>query len=180
MCAFNLWSLLLPNTTIEGMYSLNDATKFGFFSYKQIGLLLFLMMTLISIYPLVKTLFKKHINKESLQFPLQNIFLISALVSLSFYFFNTQMHERYMHSAVILLAAYAFISKRFFPLILCSLAYFLNIERICWYLNLHNETYMNSFIFNPKLVASLYLILIGMLFYLLYAKQDEATEMIEL
>ena len=90
------------------------------------------------------------------------------------------MHERYAHPAIISIAAFTFISKKIFPFILASVAYFLNLERNCWYLNLHNETYMNSFIFNPKLVASLYLILIGMLFYLLYAKQDEATEMIEL
>lgn len=90
------------------------------------------------------------------------------------------MHERYAHPAIISIAAFAFISKKIFPFILASVAYFLNLERICWYLNLHNETYMNSFMFNPKLVATLYLILIGMLFYLLYSKQDDATEMIEL
>ena len=176
MCAFNMWSLLLPNVSISGMELLSDTTKFGFLSYKQIGFVCFSMTTFVAILPLMKFLFAKHVKYENILFPLQNIFLTSALVTLNFYFFNTQMHERYMHSAVILLATYAFLSKRFLPFILCSVAYFLNIERICWYLNLHNETYMNGFIFNPKLVAVMYIILISILFYYLYSDQKIKEE----
>ncbi len=62
---------------------------------------------------------------------------------------------------------------------LASVAYFLNLERICWYLNLHNETYMNGFMFNPKLVAVLYLLLICILYYYLYTDSNAETEMIE-
>ncbi len=178
--AFNLWSLVLPNVSIEGMYKLSDSLKVGFLSYQQIGNLLFFIMTFFAVFPLMKYLFRKYVVRDAISFQLQNVFLTAALIALNFYFFNTQMHERYAHPAIISIAAFTFISKKIFPFILASVAYFLNLERNCWYLNLHNETYMNSFIFNPKLVASLYLILIGMLFYLLYAKQDVETEMIEL
>jgi Gpi18-like mannosyltransferase len=178
--AFNLWSLVLPNVSIEGMYELSDSLKVGFLSYQQIGNLLFFIMTFFAVFPLMKYLFRKYIVRDAISFQLQNVFLTAALIALNFYFFNTQMHERYAHPAIISIAAFTFISKKIFPFILASVAYFLNLERNCWYLNLHNETYMNSYIFNPKLVASLYLILIGMLFYLLYAKKEVETEMIEL
>ncbi|HOU47477.1 MAG TPA: hypothetical protein PLL99_06700, partial [Chitinophagales bacterium] len=73
-------------------------------------------------------------------------------------------------------AAYAFLSKRFLPLILGSIAYFLNMERICWYLNLHNDTYENGFLFKPRLIAGLYLILILLLYFLLYKKEKVKEE----
>ncbi|MFN8266560.1 MAG: hypothetical protein U0T31_01005 [Chitinophagales bacterium] len=177
--AFNIWSIFLPNVSIEGMYNLSDDTKVGFLSYKQIGQLLFISAVLLALLPLLHYIIKKHIQHKTVIFPIKNVFLIAALTSLSFYFFNTEMHERYSHPALICLAAYAFLSKRFLPLILGSLAYFLNMERICWYLNLHNDTYMNGFIFKPRPIAGLYFILILLLYFLLYkkerVKETEAT-----
>lgn len=169
--AFNAWSLFLPNVSIEGMYELNDNTLVGFLSYKTIGQLLFLLSIIIAILPFCIYLWKKYIQHQIVYFPLKNIFIIAALTALNFYFFNTEMHERYAHPAIISLAAYAFISKKFYPLLLGSLAYFLNMERICWYLNLHNDTYMSGLIFKPRLIAGLYLILIFALYILLYRKE---------
>jgi Gpi18-like mannosyltransferase len=169
--AFNLWTILLPNVSIEGMYKISDETKIGFLSYKQIGQFLFISTVLVSLYPLVNYLVKKYLKKNYSVFPIKNVFLIAALTSLNFYFFNTEMHERYSHPALVCLAAYAFLSKRFLPLILGSISYFLNMERICWYLNLHNDTYENGFLFKPRLIAGLYLILILLLYFLLYKKE---------
>lgn len=177
--AFNVWSLLLPNVSIDGMYYLSDENKFGFLTYKQIGQLMFMSSVLIALLPLFIYLWRRYFQRVNAIFPVRNIFITAALTSLNFYFFNTEMHERYSHPALVCLAAYAFLSKRFFPLLLGSLAYFLNMERICWYLNLHNDTYMNGFIFKPRLVAGLYLILIILLYGLLYrketVKEDEPT-----
>jgi len=78
------------------------------------------------------------------------------------------MHERYVHPAIVLMATYSFLSKRYVPFILLSIAYFLNLERICWYLNLHHDTYMNGFIFKPRLIAGIYLITILWSYYNLY------------
>ena len=169
--AFNLWTILLPNVSIEGMYKISDETKIGFLSYKQIGQFLFISTVLVSLYPLVNYLVKKYLKKNYSVFPIKNVFLIAALTSLNFYFFNTEMHERYSHPALVCLAAYAFLSKRFLPLILGSISYFLNMERICWYLNLHNDTYENGFLFKPRLIAGLYLILILLVYFLLYKKE---------
>lgn len=174
--AFNLWTILLPNVSIEGMYKISDETKIGFLSYKQIGQFLFISTVLVSLYPLVNYLVKKYLKKNYSVFPIKNVFLIAALTSLNFYFFNTEMHERYSHPALVCLAAYAFLSKRFLPLILGSISYFLNMERICWYLNLHNDTYENGFLFKPRLIAGLYLILILLLYFLLYKKEKVKEE----
>lgn len=178
--AFNVWSIFLPSQNIESMQLITDDTKFGFISYKNIGFLLFSFTTFLAIFPLVKYLYKKYINKESEKFSLEKVFLITGLVALNFYFFNTQMHERYAHPVILLIAAFSFLSKKIFPLLLASVAYFLNLEGICWYLNLHIETYKTGLLFNPKLVAVLYLLLIGILYYHLYTEKHTKTSFIEI
>ena len=90
------------------------------------------------------------------------------------------MHERYFHPAMISLAAYAFYSGRFFPFILASIAYFINLERICWYLAMHNDVYMKSFFMDSRFVAALYLVLFFMMFYSLYSKMETSKNDIEL
>lgn len=125
-------------------------------------------------------LYKKYIKKEMTSFSLSTIFLIAALIAFNFYFLNTQMHERYFHPAMISLAAYAFYSGRFFPFILGSVAYLINLERVCWYLAMHNDTYMKSFWMDQRFVAFLYLILMLFMYYLLYAKKRNSENDIEL
>lgn len=178
--AFNLWSLLLFNRTIEGMYDITDKVKFGFLTYKQIGSFLFFSATFITVFPLMQHLYKKYLKKGITTFPLSNIFLIAAITAFNFYFLNTQMHERYVHPMIISLAAYAFYSGRFLPLILGSIAYFINLERVCWYLAMHNDTYMKSFWMDQRFVAFLYLILMAVMYYLLYAKRPRSENEIEL
>ena len=169
--AFNLWSLLLYHRTIENMYDITDAVRFGFLTYKQIGNLLFFSFTFLAIFPLLKYLYKKYAKKEMISFALSKIFLVAAIIAFNFYFLNTQMHERYFHPALISLAAYAFYSKRFFPYILGSIAYFLNLERVCWYLAMHNDVYMKGFLMDQRFVAFLYLVLMSIMYYYLYAPE---------
>jgi Gpi18-like mannosyltransferase len=178
--AFNLWTLLLFNRTIEGMYDITDAVKFGFLTYKQIGSILFFLATFLAVFPLIKHLYLKYFKQGKSTFALSKIFLIAALVAMNFYFLNTQMHERYFHPAMISLAAYAFYSGRFFPFILASIAYFINLERICWYLAMHNDVYMKSFFMDSRFVAALYLVLFFMMFYSLYSKMETSKNDIEL
>lgn len=166
--AFNLWSLLLPSTSIEGMYEITDDVHYGVLTYQQIGLLSFALFVMASIYPLVKYIFLKYFRKDEIVFPLEKVFLITAMVAIGFYFFNTQMHERYAHPALLSLATFSFLSGRYVALVLVSIAYFLNLERICWYLHLHHDIYMQSFVFDPKFVASIYLFAIAVMVKSLY------------
>jgi Gpi18-like mannosyltransferase len=172
VCAFNIWFWLFPNTNEWYMYDIDDSTKFGFLSLRLIGNIMFLTTMFIAVFPLMKYLYQKYFQKKSMQFPIEKIFLMSALVSVCFFFFNTQMHERYVHPALIAIAAYAFCStnnKRFFPLVLASIAYFLNLEKPLKILSLTNY---GTLIFNPKFVAVLWAILIAFLFYMIYSKKE--------
>jgi len=169
--AFNIWFLLLPDVNLESMMNLSDQARFGAFTYKQWGLLMFAAAMLLSIWPYLKYLKFRYINRIAAEFPLEKVFLMTALVALSFYFFNTQMHERYAHPAMLPLAAYTFLTRRWWPFIIISIAYGLNLERICWYLHLHNETYMNAWFLSEKPIAVLYLAGILLMFYHLYTAE---------
>ena len=169
--AFNMWSLLLPDVSIDGMFEINDSSVFGIASYKTIGRLMFLVMVTLALLPLAKEMWDLWLKKKQI-YPVEKIMLVTALVCLNFYFFNTQMHERYVHPVMLPLAAYAFITGRYIPFVLVSVAYFLNMERICWYLHLHQETYLNSVIFKPRPIAGIYLIAILMMYYDLFRKNQ--------
>jgi len=84
------------------------------------------------------------------------------------------MHERYFHPALISLAAYTFLTNNYFPFVLGSVAYFLNLEKIMCSLALTNY---KTLIFHPVFIALLFLLLIVYLFYRLYASRqfDEQT-----
>lgn len=180
LCAFNIWFWIFPNTTIEGMYNINDNSKFGFLTLRQIGNILFLLSMFIAVFPLMKYEFQRHIKKINVNFALEKVFLIGALVPLCFFYFNTEMHDRYTHPALLFLAAYAFCSinkYRYVPLILGSVAYFLNLEKP---LRLMALTNYETLIFDPKFGAVLWSILIGILFYLLYTNKIKTNEELNL
>jgi Gpi18-like mannosyltransferase len=168
--AFNLWSWFVDDAPFTR--TVKDSEHFFIGTYKQTGTFLFLTSIFFSVLPLVIHLYKKYVKGIGIQFPLEKIFLISSLVPLGFYFFNTQMHERYSHPALISLAAYTFCTRRYFPLVLGSLAYFLNMEKIMRYLAWTNY---NTLIWDPKFVAGLYFLLIVWLYYLLYTKPTEGS-----
>ncbi|HUH74854.1 MAG TPA: hypothetical protein VLZ75_10690 [Chitinophagales bacterium] len=165
--AFNIWFLLMPNVDVEGMLLLSDEAIFGFLTLKQWGLLMFVIAVIISLLPFIKAYNEKYRMKKDFYIPLKQVFLSMALIALSFYFFNTQMHERYAHPVLLSLATYSILSWNWKPMILFSIAYGMNLERINWYLHLHHETYLHHWILGEKLIASIYLITLVYMFYLL-------------
>lgn len=171
VAAFNLWFWLIPKD-IEGMFNLKDTDTFFLISYKQAGSLMFCLAVFIAAFPLMKHLYRKYVRNEQLNFPLEKVFLISALSSLSFFYFNTEMHDRYSHSALISLAAYAFCTRRYLPLILGSVAYLLNMEKILNYFALRNY---HTLLFEPRFVSALYFVLIVYLYYRLYTKPTDGA-----
>lgn len=171
LCAFNIWFWFFPHTSIGGIYGLNDSTKFGFLTLRQIGNLLFLISMFIAVFPLMKYEYERYVKNRKVHFSIEKVFLTGALVPLCFFYFNTEMHDRYTHPALLFLAAYAFCSinkYRYIPLILGSIAYFLNLEKPLRILALTNY---ETLIFDPRFGAVLWGILIGILFYLLYTKK---------
>lgn len=94
----------------------------------------------------------------------KNIFLVFALTSLGFFFFNTQMHERYVHPIVLFSGLYAIFSGRYFIFIISSLAYLLNLEDVLQTFSYFDDevfgfviNYSSWFIFKPVFISFVFL-----------------------
>jgi hypothetical protein len=105
-------------------------------------------------------IYKKLFLRKVITVDMAHILLIGALLPVLFFFFNTQMHERYPHPAFLFITAYSFLRTRYFLYIIFSIAYFLNLEKALRAFDLH----YNAFIFGNRFIAGLYLITIIVLF----------------
>ena len=87
-----------------------------------------------------------------------NLFIYSLFWTIFvFFYFNTQMHERYAHSALLFFFLYGVKSSSYWLYGLTSLAYFLNMESV---LNAIPFLHPQTFIFDQRLIAVIYLIVI--------------------
>ena len=85
-----------------------------------------------------------------------SVFLIAGgLVGLSFFYFNTEMHERYSQLCLWFFAAYALHSQRYLLFLLTSIALFLSLEGIMRAIGLNNY---NTFIFQDTTISGIYAI----------------------
>lgn len=159
MEAYNLWHLLALKT--YPLYTA-DSTLFAGLTYKTWGLLMFCTASGIVLLPLAWRILQNFTGKAQYTVQAHTFMLAGALVSLSFFFFNTQMHERYSHPAFLFLAAYAFMRQRYLPYVLFSAAYFLNLEALLHYMDLPNY---HTLIFDTRFIAGLYLTTIVLLFW---------------
>ena len=161
MNAYNFWYWFFKSDLMLTY----DTTMFLGITCKHWGQGLFYVTSAIALFPLMKDVFLMVFYKQSREISLKKSFVIGALIPLLFFFLNTQMHERYSHPAIIFLAGYALIYKRYFPYILGSIAYFLNLEGVLQYMHLKNY---GTALFHPAFVALLFFICIVSLFFDLY------------
>lgn len=153
--AYNLWYFFFAEP-------LNTSDKMTFLlPLKLWGIILF-----VSFYVAVLFLFMK--SKKGLA----EIFIVFALISLGFFFFNTQMHERYVHQVVLFAGLYAIFSKRYYIFIISSTAYLLNLEAVMHMFSYFDDevfgfvvNYKSWFVFNPVFISLLFLsaIVIGII-----------------
>lgn len=123
--AFNFWQLVMYDT-----YNTMDYTKWFVFTYKQIGLLLFLASSGITLLPLLFRIIRHKKNKEEITADTRQMLMLAAgMISLYFFYFNTQMHERYAHPIIIFFFFYAVYSKNYKLYILASIPYFLSLDK---------------------------------------------------
>lgn len=161
MNAFNFWHLTMQ----QDPWNVPDDTAcLGSLTYKRIGLVLFFAFSLAALWPLVRVVWQK-IRRKEITVSRQEVWLTGSLLAILFFFFNTEMHERYCHPAFLFITAYAFHTKRFPPYVLFSLAYFLNLEKVLQFLKLENY---RTLVFDPRFVALLFLVLVIFLFFRLY------------
>jgi len=92
-------------------------------------------------------------HKTESKMNLESWLLLMTIIPLFFFFFNTQMHERYIHPAIGFSTLLAFRHKHYGPWIIISLAYALSLESICKFLHLNNY---GTMVFHPKFIAAWY------------------------
>ncbi|TVT40670.1 hypothetical protein FNT36_14485 [Hymenobacter setariae] len=155
-----------------------DSLLFWGVTYKRWGLLSFLLASAVVLLPLGLATIQKMRTRQLFELADYELVLLSlGLVPLACCFFNTQMHERYWHPALLLLGAHAVLTRRYALFGLFSLAYFLNLEGSMNYLlpsyfpiewldeivkmrmanyPLPNALVHTSLLFEPKLVAAFF------------------------
>lgn len=160
--AYNFWTFLLgADADITP-----DARVFiAGWTYKQAGLLLFAMGSFCSLWPLLSYIVRRRIQGKDIDLPKEDVWLMAALIALLFFYFNTQMHERYSYPAFIFIAAYSFYRKDFVPYILFSYLFLANMESILRWIPFDNH---GTVLFDRRLIALGYGILITYLYYQLY------------
>lgn len=131
--ASNMWHWFVkgkPGHGIDALVYASDAKEWILgLSYKQTGLILFFVSSLLALVPLMVMVYKNRRNKMAS--PIANkelIWLTSAMVYMLFYFFNTEIHDRYCQPAFIFITAYSFFTDRFLPYVLFSIMYLLTLE----------------------------------------------------
>lgn len=96
------------------------------------------------------------------------LFLVNGLVALAFFFFNTQMHERYLQPSILFFGIAAVLRpKKIMILIyaLVSLAFVLNLEKVIKYFNFPSYDTVQ---FSSRFIALIFLIVIVLGIYSLY------------
>lgn len=143
--ADNFWTLL-------GVGSMTVSDKevwIGLMTYHEWGYLLLALFTGLTFLPLglsflagfssVRTRFSRlHIPQVQLsQLPeavvMQLFALVAYLQALGFFYFMTQMHERYSHPAILFAGLFALLSRKRFIFLLTCVAYVLNLEKVNLY-----------------------------------------------
>ncbi len=178
MRAYNFWYLATWEKEPDIPRHISDMDTFFGITGKTWGLVLFFLSSALALLPILLKAIVYTIKRKAFAFAnAEQVFLALTLVSILFFYFPTQMHERYSHPAVLFAGVYFVLSRRWVIFLFISYAYLMNIESVdkCW--NLKNY---HTFIFDPRLIASLFTaaLLIGM--WHLYRSYNFKGDLIEL
>lgn len=142
--AQNIWVFLCEGDP----FFTTDKAPFWGKTYLFYGLSFFLLSTTTIILPLVYKTWKK----EKISFSI--ILLGFGLLTICFFYFNTEMHERYLHLPLVFLGIYSFLNSnplRMIVFALFSILYFVSVEKI-----LHFMSYLPLEYFNQKHYLALF------------------------
>jgi len=164
MNAFNIWYLL---TAYASPSSVSDQLPYLGLTYRMWGLLWFFAASAVALFPLLVAVVRGA-RRRAPASPAPDMALVllsCGSIPLLFTYFNTQMHERYWHAAILFLAAYGFLRRDYVPYVLVSVAYFLHLESILHYLQLLNYGVL---VFHPQFLAALFGIAIILVIFNIY------------
>jgi len=176
MNAYNFWYWWAGDNDPMKMY--DSTVIFAGLTAKNTGLMAFFITSGLALFPLLRDSVRRiiygvdEVGETSHVIPIKKVMLAATLVSLLFFFFNTQMHERYSHPAILFSAVSCMISGRYIVYVLISCAYLLNMEAVLKFWNLPNY---HTLVFHPDFVAGLYFLAIVMLFVELFLKKQKCN-----
>ena len=143
----NIWHWLVKGNLL---YADDSKIWIAGLTYKQIGLILFFAASFFALLPMIILVFKNIRAVTKIKISRELVWTSGAMVYLLFYFFNTEIHERYCHPAFIFITAYAFYTREYLVYILFSFMYFMTLEFSMQHLRLANY---DTWWFNLKFLA---------------------------
>lgn len=152
--AFNIWYWAVD----EDPELVFDTIQFAGIAAKTWGFIFFFSASFVLLFPLLILNIRQLLKKVNISWSdqyLDIILLTGALVTMNFFFFCTQMHERYCHVSMIFTCAYCFRNQKWHWLGLYFFAYFLNMERVFPYLAWSNY---KTLIFQPRFISVIWAI----------------------
>ena len=166
MNAYNVWYLVMKGNLMK----VNDSTTYLGVTYKNWGLMMFFVSSSFALFYLVKANYDTIIKGQVAMVSLKIILISGGMIPLLFFFFNTEMHERYTHPSYIFIAAYSLLYGRLYIYMIGSLAYYLNLEEVLRFFKTDNY---HASLYTPQIISCLYLVTIILLFYELYKDRLE-------
>lgn len=163
MNAYNIWHLLPIGAS--PIMVIDSGTFLVGLSYKQWGLFMFCLASFLILFPVFYGIVASKLKGIAYNLSTEVVLLMCAGIPLMFFFFNTQMHERYSHPAIIFFTAYAVYTRRWALFAIMLLAYGLNMEGVLHFFHFPNY---GIALFTPTFVASIYTLLIALYAYTYY------------
>lgn len=171
ICAFNFWYIVVPGNP----YFIDDRSTWLLFTYKSWGLLLFCISLVIILLSLRRLLLASY-KDVTLPPPYRMLFLSSGMLALCFFYFNSQMHERYANPIIIFFFFYGVTSGNYKLYVLSSIPYFLSLDK-CFPDYLPIVHY--KIIFASRIIALWYTATVVYGFYLLKREHLKGPKAIE-
>ena len=126
ICAFNIWYLI----TRSNPYFINSNDTYFLISYRATGFIMFSIAALAVLVPRARKVW--HLRKNNLALDdaaYRILFLCTGLLCLYFFYFNSQMHERYALPIIIFFFFYGVASKNYWLYILASIPFLLSLDK---------------------------------------------------
>lgn len=157
--AYNVWHFFFADP-----FNTPDSVKILRIPMKFWGLMLFGLASAMNLSLLTLAVANRAFENLMRWERLSVIFQVGALVYLAFFLFNTQMHERYVHPAILFSVIPFVIAKDRVVYLLVSIAYLLNMEAVMQMFGYFDQSilgfdvdYSQLLIFNPMFIAGIFL-----------------------
>jgi Gpi18-like mannosyltransferase len=156
--AYNFWHFV-----VNDPYDFPDSRRVLGIPLKIWGIAQFWAASAMVMMPMVLAVANGAFDNLRRSERLGTIFQVAALVTLAFFMFNTQMHERYVHPALLFSGLFALLTGRGMVFGLITAGYLLNMEAVMRYLRYFDERWLGFsidydriFLFDPRFVATIF------------------------